>query len=150
MNVAGTANYGFVLEFELTVANVEYLYTAFAASPPSYFDVVSSARRKRRCFKLKPMYSGTTGVVERQGCYGPHAGMKPIACTKHTDINGKQHQHSGVISVLEEHHQLGIVEQQRCEVASVVQMIKSENHYDVAAPEGVDADAAEPAAEEVD
>ena len=65
MNVASTANYGFVLEFELTVANVEYLYNAFAASPPSYFNVAPAARKKRRCHTLKPMYSDTPDVVER-------------------------------------------------------------------------------------
>ena len=34
MKLASTANYGFVLEFELTAANIEYLYHAVAASPP--------------------------------------------------------------------------------------------------------------------
>ena len=43
MKLASTANYGCVIEFELTVANVEYLYHAFAASPPSYFDLTSGA-----------------------------------------------------------------------------------------------------------
>ena len=38
MNLASTANYGFVLEFEPTVANVQYPYNASAASPPSYFN----------------------------------------------------------------------------------------------------------------
>ena len=38
MKIASTANYAFVIEFELTVANVEYLYNAFADSPPSYFN----------------------------------------------------------------------------------------------------------------
>ena len=148
MNVASTANYGFVLEFELTVANVEYLYNAFAASPPSYFDVVSAARKKRRCFKMKPMYEDTPDVVERLGYYGSRATMKPLACTKYTDINGKQHQHSRVINVVEEHLQLGIAEQKRREVALAVQTFKNENHYDVAARVGVDAKAAECGAEE--
>ena len=49
MKLASTANYGCVVEFELTVANVEYLYHAVAASPPSYFNVAPAARKKRRC-----------------------------------------------------------------------------------------------------
>ena len=46
MKLASIANYGFVLEFELTVANVEYLYNAFAASPPSFFNLAPMARKK--------------------------------------------------------------------------------------------------------
>ena len=65
MKLASTANYGFVLEFELTVANVEYLYNAFAASPPSFFNLAPMARKKRRCKKLRPMYSDTPDVVEK-------------------------------------------------------------------------------------
>ena len=65
MKLASTANYAFVLEFELTVANVEYLYNAFAASPPSFFNLAPLARKKRRCKKLRPMYSDTPDVVEK-------------------------------------------------------------------------------------
>ena len=53
MKLASTANYGCVIEFELTVANVEYLYHVFAASPPSYFNVAPAARKKRRCKKTE-------------------------------------------------------------------------------------------------
>ena len=88
MKVASTANYGFVLEFELTVANVEYLYNAFAASPPSYFDVAPAARKKRRCYKHKPMYPDTPDVVEIIGPYGA------LAKTAYVDINGQRRQHS--------------------------------------------------------
>ena len=65
MKLASTANYGCVIEFELTVANVEYLYNAFAASPPSFFNLAPLARKKRRCKKLRPMYSDTPDVVEK-------------------------------------------------------------------------------------
>ena len=35
MNIATSANYACVLEYELAAANVSYLYKAFSASPPS-------------------------------------------------------------------------------------------------------------------
>jgi len=125
MKLASTANYGFVLEFELTVANVEYLYNAFAASPPSYFDSTQAARKKRRCFKLKPMYSDTPDVVECRS--------KPIARTSYLDINGRWHQHSQRIRVLEEHCQLGTAEEKRREVALAVQKFRDEHHHNVVA-----------------
>ena len=139
MNVASTANYGFVLEFELTVANVEYLYHAFAASPPSYFNVAPAARKKRRCKKLKPMYSDTPDVVERPG-----ARQETMAVTSYFDINGRRHQHSQVLGVRDEHRQLGIAEQKRREVALAVQTFRNERHHDVVA------DAGEHPLEEVD
>ena len=129
MKLASTANYGFVIEFELTVANVEYLYNAFAASPPSNFNLVAAARKMRRCFKLKPMYSDTPDVVER-------AEPKPKAVTSYSDINGRRHQHSQIIGVLEEHRQLGIAEQKRREVALVVQTFRNEHHHDAVADAG--------------
>ena len=125
MKLAITANYAFVLEFELTVANVEYLYNAFAASPPSYFDLTQAARKKRRCFKLKPMYSDTPDVVECRS--------KPIARTSYLDINGRWHQHSQRIRVLEEHCQLGTAEEKRREVALAVQKFRDEHHHNVVA-----------------
>ena len=123
MKVASTANYGFVLEFELTVANVEYLYNAFAASPPSYFDVAPAARKKRRCYKHKPMYPDTPDVVEIIGPYGA------LAKTAYVDINGQRRQHSRRIRVLEEHHLLGAAEQKRREVALDVQQFKDDHHH---------------------
>ena len=129
MKLASTANYGFVLEFELTAANVGYLYNAFAASPPSNFNLVAAARTKRRCFKLKPMYSDTPDVVER-------AEPNPKAVTSYSDINGRRHQHSQIIGVLEEHRQLGIAEQKRREVALVVQTFRNEHHHDAVADAG--------------
>ena len=125
MKLASTANYAFVLEFELTVANVEYLYNAFAASPPSYFDLTHAARKKRRCFKLKPMYSDTPDVVECRS--------KPIAKTSYLDINGRWHQHSQRIRVLEEHCQLGAAEEKQREVALAVQKFRDEHHHNVVA-----------------
>ena len=119
------SNYGCVLEFELTVANVEYLYHAIAASPPSYFDLTQAARKKRRCFKLKPMYSDTPDVVECRS--------KPIARTSYLDINGRWHQHSQRIRVLEEHCQLGTAEEKRREVALAVQKFRDEHHHNVVA-----------------
>ena len=127
MKVASTANYGFVLEFELTVANVEYLYNAFAASPPSYFDVAPAARKKRRCHKHKPMYPDTPNVVE---ITGPHGSL---AKTSYLDINGRRHQHSQRIRVLEEHHLLGTAEQKRRDVALAVQNFRDEYHHNVVA-----------------
>ena len=125
MKLASTANYGCVIEFELTVANVEYLYHAIAASPPSYFDLTQAARKKRRCFKLKPMYSDTPDVVECRS--------KPIAKTSYLDINGRWHQHSQRIRVLEEHCQLGTAEEKRREVALAVQKFRDEHHHNVVA-----------------
>ena len=125
MKLASTANYGCVLEFELTVANVEYLYHAIAASPPSYFDLTQAARKKRRCFKLKPMYSDTPDVVECRS--------KPIARTSYLDIQGRWHQHSQRIRVLEEHFQLGTAEEKRREVALAVQKFRDEHHHNVVA-----------------
>ena len=125
MKLASTANYGCVIEFELTVANVEYLYHAIAASPPSYFDFTQAARKKRRCFKLKPMYSDTPDVVECRS--------KPIAKTSYLDINGRLHQHSQRINVLEEHILLGTAEEKRREVALAVQKFRDEHHHNVVA-----------------
>jgi len=129
MKIASTANYAFVIEFELTVANVEYLYNAFAASPPSYFNLTHAARKKRRCFKLKPMYSDTPDVVERTG---PH----PMAFTSYLDINGRRRQHCLRLRVLEEHRQLGIAEEQRRGVALAVQKIRDEHHHNVVVDAG--------------
>ena len=106
MKVASTANYGSVVEFELTAANVEYFYNALAAAPPSYFIFEQAARKKRRCFKLKPMYSDTPDVVERSDGY-PH----PMAVTSYVDVNGRRHQHTQRLKVLDEHRQLGTEEE---------------------------------------
>ena len=40
IEIATDANYGFVFKFELTAALVAYLYKAFSASPPSYFNSI--------------------------------------------------------------------------------------------------------------
>ena len=131
MKVTSTANYGFVLEFELTVANVEYLYNACAASPPSYFDVAPAARKKRRCKQLQPMYSDTPDVVERA-----RPQKQAMAVTSYSDINGRRHQHSQVIRVSEEHRLLGVAEQKRREVAVAVQKFRDEHHHNVVADAG--------------
>ena len=131
MKVASAANYGFVLEFELTVSNVEYLYNAFAASPPSYFNLAPMGRKKRRCQKLKPMYSDTPDVVEKTV-----PKQQPMAFTSYSDINGRRHQHSQVIRVSEEHRQLGVAEQKRREVAVAVQQFKDEHHHNGVAGAG--------------
>ena len=130
MKLASTANYRFVLEFELTVANVEYLYNAFAASPPSFFNLAPLARKKRRCKKLRPMYSDTPDVVEKK------MSQQPIAVTSYCDINGRRHQHSQVIRVSEEQRQLGVAEQKRREVAVAVQQFRDEHHHNVVADAG--------------
>ena len=132
MKVASVANYGFVLEFELTVANVEYLYNAFAASPPSYFNVAPAARKKRRCHKLKPMYSDTPDVVERAKLTWKKDCKQAFAVTSYSDINGRRHQHSQILGVLGEH----IAEHKRREVALVVQTFRNERHQDVVADAG--------------
>ena len=59
-----------------------------------------------------------------------------FAVTSYSDINGRRHQHSRRIRVLEEHHQLGIAEHKRCEVALAVQTFRNERHHDVVADAG--------------
>ena len=132
MKLASTANYGFVLEFELTVANFEYLYNALAASPPSYFNVAPAARKRRRCHKLKPMYSDTPDVVERAELTWKNDCKQAFAVTSYSDINGRRHQHSQILGVLGEH----IAEHKRREVALAVQTFRNERHHDVAADAG--------------
>ena len=136
MRLASTANYGFVLGFELTVANVEYLYNAFAASPPSYFNVAPAARKKRRCHKLKPMYSDTPDVVVRAKVTWKNGCKLAFAVTSYSDINGRRHQHSKILGVLDEHRQLGVAAQKRREVALAVQTFRNEQHHDVVADAG--------------
>ena len=77
------------------------------------------------------MYSDTPDVVERPG---PR--QEAMAVTSYFDINGRRHQHSQVIRVLEEHRQLGIAEQKRREVALVVQKSRAEHHHNVVADAG--------------
>ena len=81
---------------------------------------------------MKPMYSDTPDVVERAAA-GPKQAM---AVTSYSDINGRRHQHSQILGVLEEHRQLGIAEQKRREVALAVQKFRNEHHHDVVADAG--------------
>ena len=120
MKVASTANYGPVLEFELTAANAEYFYNVLAAAPPS-------ARKKRTCFKLKPMCSDTPDVVERSSADGY---AHPMAVTSYIDSSGRRRQHSQRLRVMDEHRQLGTAEEKRREVALSVQRFHDEHHYD--------------------
>ena len=74
------------------------------------------------------MYSDTPDVVE---CLSPH----PIALTSYADINGRRHQHSPRLKVLEEHRELGTDEQARREVALAVQTFWDDHHHTVGAGE---------------
>ena len=62
--------------------------------------------------------------------------MGALAKAAYVDINGRQHQHSQRIRVLEEHHLLGIAEQKRREVAVAVQQFRDEHHHNVVADAG--------------
>ena len=126
MQVASTANYGSVVEFELTAANIAYFYDALAAAPPSYFNCEEAmSRKRRRCFKLKPMYSDTPDVVERSDGYA-----HPMAVTSYVDSSGRRRQHSQRLKVMDEHRQLGTDEEIRREVALSVQKFRDEHHYE--------------------
>ena len=122
MNVASTGNDGFVLEFELNVANVEYLYGTFSAFPPEAFVVRN--RLPRTCLKLPSMYPDTPNVVERPRYRGASV---MVAFTKYTTHDGPR-QKSKVIDVTEEHKQLGVAEQKRRDVAVEMQRFYDESH----------------------
>ena len=128
MQVASTSNYGSVVEFELTAANVAYFYDALAAAPSSYFNCEEAMpRNRRRCFTLKPMYSDTPDVVERSSADGY---THPMAVTSYIDSSGRRRQHSQRLRVMDEHRQLGTAEEKRREVALSVQRFRDEHHYD--------------------
>ena len=133
MNVASTANYCLVLEFELNAANVEYLYKAFASSPPP--DSLAGVRTPRRCRKLLPMYDDTPDVVERPR-YGSDNTRLTSAFTTYTDRNGNKRRHSEAIRLTEEHEQLGTMDQKKHAVASAVQVFHDENNHEDAASQG--------------
>ena len=127
MQVASTSNYGSVVEFELIAANIAYFYDALAAAPSAYFNCEEAmSRKKRRCHKLKPMYSDTPDVVERSSADGY---THPMAVTSYVDSSGRRRQHSKRFRVMDEHRQLGTEEERRREVALSVQKIRDEHHY---------------------
>ena len=106
-----------MLEFELTLNNVEYLQIAFHHAAPAF------AKVGRSCRVLRPMFSDTPNVTERT-----KNGAVCATC-RYMGQDGKVHQHAKTIHVSNEQDQMGLACELRRGVAMTVQQFYDGNHH---------------------